>query len=293
MKSQHLPIPSSSLTQADITAGLRRVGLFAGAGVVVHSSLKSFGHVEGGAHTVIQALMEVLTPAGTLLMPSFNHNVVFDPGGPGIYDPRETLTINGAIPDSFWRLPGVLRSLDPTHAVAAWGKNARRYIENHHRTLTMGPESPLGLLGREGGYGLLLGVGYGANTFHHVVEMSSGAPCLGRRSEAYPVRLEDGRVVMGRTWGWRQRACPINDMHRYALFMRPHHRRVRIGKCTATLFRLSDCTDVISQLLREGLRNYPPCARCPIRPRVCAHTVESDWDGVNARPLPDSPVWSV
>lgn len=34
--------------------------------VMVHSSLKSFGHVEGGADTVVDALMELLTPEGTL-----------------------------------------------------------------------------------------------------------------------------------------------------------------------------------------------------------------------------------
>ena len=111
---------------------------------MVHSSLKSFGRVEGGARTVIAALMEVITPEGTLLFPSFNHGRAFEEGQPGYFDPRETPTTNGAIPDLFWRMPGVLRSLAPTHAFAAWGKNARRYMQFHHRTLTMGPESPLG-----------------------------------------------------------------------------------------------------------------------------------------------------
>ena len=50
----------------------------------------------------------------------------------------------------------------------------------------MGPESPLGFLMRDEGYGLLLGVGYQANTFHHVVEMSTGAPCLGMRTRSFP-----------------------------------------------------------------------------------------------------------
>jgi len=120
-----------------------------------------------------------------------SRNSKIQEGGPGYYHPGETPTTDGAIPDAFWRMPGVQRSLDPTHAFAAWGKDSLRYTRFHHRTLTMGPESPLGLLQRDGGYGLLLGVGYYANTFHHVVEMSTAAPCLGRRSEAYPVILPD------------------------------------------------------------------------------------------------------
>ncbi|HEY3415866.1 MAG TPA: AAC(3) family N-acetyltransferase, partial [Armatimonadota bacterium] len=142
------------LTHSHIVAGLRELGLPAGAGVMVHSSLKRFGLVEGGPRAVIEALMEVLTPEGTLLMPTFNHDVPFRPGGPGYFSPIETPTSNGAIPDFFWRMPGVRRSLDPTHPFAAWGKHARRYTEFHHRTLTMGPQSPLGLLHADDGFGL-------------------------------------------------------------------------------------------------------------------------------------------
>jgi aminoglycoside N3'-acetyltransferase len=270
---------SQPLTQSDILAGLRAFGVLEGAGVIVHSSLRSFGYVEGGARSVVAALMELVTPEGTLLMPSFNHNAPFDPGGAGVYDPRDTPTSNGAIPDLFWRLPGVLRSLDPTHPVAGWGKHARRYLENHHLTLTMGPESPLGLLGREGGYGLLLGVDFHANTYHHVVEMSTGAPCLGRRSEAYPVRMPDGQVVLGRTWGWREHSCPINDNASYAeeMFARGLVQERFIGPCRALLFRLSDCYMVDSVLLKIGNKaGALPCSRCPIRPRVVPQTVESD-----------------
>ncbi len=281
------------ITREDIIAGLREFNVLSSAGVMVHSSLSSFGRVEGGAQTVIDALMEIITPQGTLLMPSFNHNVVFDDGGPGCYNPAETPTIDGAIPDRFWRLPGVRRSLDPTHAFAAWGRDSQRYTQLHHRTLTMGPASPLGLLLADDGYSLLLGVGYWANTFHHVVEMSTGAPCLGQRSEAYPVVLPDGRRVMGRTWGWREIDCPIND---HALYAEEMARRglqveIRIRGCTATLFRLRDAYEVIAGLLRSGINGHPPCSQCPIRPRRVPQTVASDWDDAAQRPLPGSTAW--
>lgn len=285
-------MPSTeSVTRDDIISGLRQLGMSAGDGIVVHSSLKSFGHVAGGAQTVIEALMEVLTPQGTLVMPSFNHGTAFTEGAPGYYHPSKTATINGAIPDLFWRLPGVSRSLDPTHAIAAWGKNSQRYTQFHHRTLTMGPYSPLGLLHKDNGYGLFLGVTYRANTFHHVIETSTGAPCLGLRTEAYPVVLPDGLVVQGRTWGWRDSACPINDVAAYQEEMQSLHKEVMIGQCRAVLFRLQDCFTIVARLLREGINGAPPCKRCSVRPRHVPQTVPSDWDPIHLNPLPDSSAW--
>jgi aminoglycoside 3-N-acetyltransferase len=275
---------SAGLTRRDIADALGALGLRAGMGVNVHSSLRSFGHVAGGAPTVIGALQDVLTTEGTLLMPSFNHGQPFEPGGPGVYDPTSTPTTNGAIPDAFWRMPDVLRSFDPTHPFAAWGKHARRYTLHHHRTLTMGSQSPLGLLLADDGYGLLLGVDYRANTFHHVVETMKNAPCLGKRSEAYPVRLPDGRHVLGRTWGWRGGTCPFTDSNRYADLMQSRglHRQATLGGCSATFFRLAACFDVVSEILRTGGDGFPPCAECQIRPRVTENTAPSDWDASTA-----------
>jgi aminoglycoside 3-N-acetyltransferase len=280
------------VTQADILTGLAELGLKPGMGLMVHSSLKSFGNVEGGATTVIAALMQALTPTGTLLMPSFNHGAPFQPGGVGYYHPLETPTSNGAIPDTFWRLPGVYRSLNPTHPFAAWGKQARRYTEFHHRTLTMGLGSPLGVLYADDGFCLLIGVGYLANTFHHTVETLLGVPCLGQRTEAYPVRLPDGRQVMGRTWGWRERLCPLTDATRYQDDMQGLHREVLVGQSLFTFFRLRDCFEVVARLLAEGKAGFPPCSRCPIRPRLVPETVVSDWDPQKQCLLPDSGAWN-
>ena len=281
----------SAVSRGDIVAGLRDLGLAAGAGAVVHSSLKSFGRVAGGAQTVVEALMETITPTGTLVLPSFNHGVAFGAGAPGYYDPTTTPTTNGAIPDVFWRMPEVRRSLNPPHPFAAWGRRADRYTQAHHKTITMGPESPLGLLCADGGYGLLLGVGYRANTFHHAVEMSRGVLCLGVRTEAYPVRLPDGRTVEGRTWGWRERACPFTDKERYEDVIRARglERVEMIGQSRVTLFKLQDCFDILAEIFDAGKDGFPPCSSCAIRPRQVERTVASDWDAARHRLTADSP----
>lgn len=264
------------IVQADLEKGLADLGVRPGARMMVHSSLSSFGRVDGGPDAVIRALKAVVGPAGTIVMPSFNHGAPFTADGPGVFDPTRTHTTNGAIPDRFWRLPETYRSLNPTHAFAAWGANAEELVSRHHLGTTMGPGSPLHRLWQAGGAVLLLGVGFLANTFHHVVECAVGAPCLGVRTEEYPVRTPDGSIEMLPTWGWRERSCPITDENRYgaALMVSGAVRERTIGQARCLLVSMHDCHTVVSRLLHHGLPPYPPCSKCPIRPRRVKWTVQ-------------------
>ena len=58
------------LTKMEILAGLRQFGIKAGDKYVVHSSLSSMGYVEGGADTVIDAMIESVSPGGTVFVPT-------------------------------------------------------------------------------------------------------------------------------------------------------------------------------------------------------------------------------
>ena len=62
------PPHAARVTQSEIAAGLARAGMRPGDTVLVHSSLSRFGHVEGGANAVIDALLQALGPEGTLIM---------------------------------------------------------------------------------------------------------------------------------------------------------------------------------------------------------------------------------
>ena len=59
------------LTQKDIVDDLKRLGLERGTAVEVHSSLSSLGFVEGGASTVISALMDVVGEDGAIVMSAY------------------------------------------------------------------------------------------------------------------------------------------------------------------------------------------------------------------------------
>jgi len=55
-------------TPAQLREGLVHLGVTAGQVVMLHTSVKAVGPVLGGPNTIIQSLLDVLTPDGTLMM---------------------------------------------------------------------------------------------------------------------------------------------------------------------------------------------------------------------------------
>jgi aminoglycoside 3-N-acetyltransferase len=181
----------SPRTRSSLAADLRRLGLAEGMTVLVHSSLKSLGWVNGGPVAAIQALQDVLTPAGTLVMPAHSGDLS-DPAhwqNPPIpqswhdlvretmpvFDPRLTPTRGmGRIAELFRTWPDVRRSLHPQLSFAAWGKQAEFVTANHELANALGEGSPLARVYDLDGYVLLLGVGYDSNTSFHLAEYRAG-----------------------------------------------------------------------------------------------------------------------
>jgi aminoglycoside 3-N-acetyltransferase len=176
-----------AITPDDLDRELRALGLDSGAALVVHVALGQMGWVAGGAASVIQALMAVLTPEGTLVMPTFSEQLSDpaewrDPPAPTgqiaairaemqPFDPARTPTRNmGAVPEAFRMLPGVHRSHHPMQSLAAWGRHAEELTADHGLDWPLGPDSPLGRLCESGGQVLLIGVGHDRNSTLHLAE---------------------------------------------------------------------------------------------------------------------------
>jgi aminoglycoside 3-N-acetyltransferase len=144
----------------------------------VHSSLRSLGHVDGGAGAVIDSLLAVLGPGGTLLAPTLTGSELLSPQNPPLFDPVATPSWTGIIPETLRRRPDAVRSLHPTHSVAAVGARVRELLAEHAFSITPCDEwSPYGKLGRrDDGYILLIGVTHASNTTFHHVEEVAGLP---------------------------------------------------------------------------------------------------------------------
>lgn len=259
------------VTERDIVAGLGRLGLEAGSVVVVHSSLSSFGHVEGGAETVIAALKSTVTPSGLLIMPTHTYCLK---GRPGVqpFDPRTTPSETGIIPSVFWHQGDVVRSRHPTHSVAAWGDRAAELVADHDRRGPVGHDSPLDRAATWGGHVLQMGTSHGTNTTLHLAEVLADVPYL-----ATPYRVKWGTTALvlrddgsvdevemvanerpGCSGGFRA-VEPLLEAGGLT-------RETTIGRCRARLTRMSDLLRVAVEMLRLDpaalLCRRPECEHC-------------------------------
>ena len=200
------PSPNTRRTLAE---DLRQLGLQAGDTVIVHSSMSKLGWIAGGAEAVVLALLDVLTPTGTLVMPSFS-NENSDPAhwqNPPVpeawwdiiraetpaYNPATTPTRQmGQIVECFRTLPDARRSNHPQMSFVAWGHHRDFIIADHSLTDDLGQGSPLGRIYDLDGKILLLGVSHSNNTSLHLAEYLSDYPTKTRETQAAAMMV-DGR----------------------------------------------------------------------------------------------------
>jgi len=237
----------------DIIAGLRAIGLPAGTKALVHSSLSSFGQVTGGAETVVEAMLQAVGPEGTVVVPTFTGSEALSPANPPYFDVRSTPSWTGRIPETFRLRPDARRSLDPTHSVAAIGRERDALLRDHELSPTpCGVETPFGrLAASDDGYVVFLGVGLQCNTTFHHLEEVAGLPYHLQSDPTLATVVDyDGRSRQVRVW-----------LHAYGTrrnFNRPEpyflakgiERVGRIGNCTVRLLRAKPMAEYVLKRLR-------------------------------------------
>lgn len=153
---------------------LESIGLKGDETILIHSSMKSIGEVDGGADSVLDAWMEYFKD-GLLLLPTHTWKTV-NADNP-VYNPQTTPSCVGLLTNMFMKRDGVIRSLHPTHSMAGYGKNAAEYLAGEEYNNT--PCTPGGCYDRlkdAGGKVLLVGVGHERNTYIHSVEEVLNVP---------------------------------------------------------------------------------------------------------------------
>ncbi len=196
-EEQAIKNSSRPVTRTGLAADFRQLGIEAGTTLLVHSSLSSLGWVCGGPVAVIQALLEVITEEGTLVMPAFSeyNSDPADWSNPPVpeswwetirqempvYNPEITPVSGvGVIPEAFRKFPGVRRSAHPCVSFAARGARAAEITADHQLDYSLNEDSPLGAIYELEGQVLLLGVGHDRNTSLHLAEYLADYP---RREE--------------------------------------------------------------------------------------------------------------
>lgn len=225
MSEQNLiSITNSPATRKSLSEQLKEGGLKPGSTVLVHTSLSCLGWIAGGPVSLIQALIDVLGPNGTLVMPS-QTGYLTDPAGwsmPPVpnswidtlrnempaYDPKISPTRDmGAVAELFRTWPGVKRSLHPTCSFSAFGKLSDKILANHIIEDPLGETSPLGKLYTENAQVLLLGVDFDVCTMLHLAEQLAW-PERQKNVQGSPI-MEGGK----RIWKFYEESPLIDSRH--------------------------------------------------------------------------------
>ena len=160
------------LYESDIHDFLRGIGIKSDSTVLVHTSMRALGGVDGGCDGLIDAFKSYLTE-GLFLVPT--HTWANVGRKQPIYDVRSTVPCIGALPTvAAFRRDGV-RSLHPTHSVAAFGARAAEFVAGEEKATSPGfPGGAWARLYDEDATILLLGVGLNRNTYIHAIDEMIG-----------------------------------------------------------------------------------------------------------------------
>lgn len=168
----------------DLIGGFRTLQL-GSKPVIVHSSLKAFGEVNGGAGSMVSALLATFD---SVMVPTFTYKtMLIPPTGPPdnaitygsgtdqnrmaeFYTPSMPADpLMGVIPETLRRQPQARRSMHPILSFA--GINADSAIASQSMDE---PFAPIACLEEQDGWVLLLGVNHMVNTSIHYAEKLAG-----------------------------------------------------------------------------------------------------------------------
>jgi len=255
-------------TRASLVADLRALGLPPDADVLVHSALSKIGWVVGGEQAVVLALLDALSPDGTLIVPThstsnsepslWENPPVPEDWWPVIrehmpaYEPATSPTrMMGRILEDVRRWPGAHRSDHPQMSFAAVGARAASLAAGHTPLEDgFGDPSPLGALYEADGYVMLLGVPHENNTSLHLAEV---------RADYTKQTEQSGAAVMvdgERQWAaWEQLAYDASDFNDAGRAFEAAHPddvwRGTVGRAPTVLMRQRALVDFAARWFSE------------------------------------------
>ncbi|MGW0232321.1 AAC(3) family N-acetyltransferase [Actinopolymorpha singaporensis] len=260
---------AQGITEGEIAAGLRALGLTERSTALVHTSLRSFGWVEGGAEAVCRALLDA---CGTVLLPAGAGDHTRMPAPPGLVRPHNAywnavswadfeqaldravpyspeLPVDrylGAVPEAMRALGCAERGAHPLFAFQAAGEHARTLLDAESPDR---PLAPIEALAELDGDVVLLGVSHEANTAIHLAEQRLG------RSRFYRY----AKVAAG---VWAEFPNLGGESHRFDDIepaLRPATTEVRIGACRARRVGVRDLLAAVTEVVRAD----PAALLCP------------------------------
>jgi len=234
--------------------------------VIVHASIKRFGKVEGGALTVLHAL---LASTNGLVMPTFTYNTMVTPevGPPnnGITygsdkdnnKRAEPFHLNmlpdkmmGLLPRTLLQQEASIRTAHPILSFGGFGVDGVLITQTLYE-----PLAPIGALAEQDGWVVLINVDHTVNTSIHYGEKLAG------RKQFVRWALVGDRVV----------ECPgypgdSSGFQAIDEYIKPDTRRVEMGEAFIQAIPLKRLFDAVGELIKNDslalLCEREDCERC-------------------------------
>lgn len=184
-------------TKEDIIRQLNEMNAPKGSVVLMHSSLRSIGNVQGGAEALLDAMIQHFTQGGGLFcVPAHTWD---DIDQDITLDMDSSANCLGAFATVALKDDRGIRSESPTHSMVVFGDRAKAedFIKDEpFISSPTAPESCYGKLYAMGGHVLLVGVSHNRNTYLHAVDELLGTP---NRMDIRPIRTtvrrSSGQIV--------------------------------------------------------------------------------------------------
>ncbi|KAA0959070.1 AAC(3) family N-acetyltransferase [Planococcus sp. ANT_H30] len=243
---------------------LRQLGIVAGDALMVHSSLKSMGWIAGGAQAVVEALLETITEAGTIVMPAqstdnSDPSYWMQPPVPEnwhqpireqlpAFDPHLSgLRGMGKIAECFHSHPATIRSPHPSHSFAAYGKQAAEWMSEQPLEDSFGEKSPLAKMLQVDVKILFIGVGFDSCTALHYAEfVQENRPTIPQGAAV----LKDGKRA------WQTYDCVDMDSDRFPEIAKAFPGNISEGLLGQAETRLVDMKPLVEFGI-DWLREHP------------------------------------
>lgn len=158
-------------TVDDVARALHEAGLRRGDLAMVHSFTAVLGPIERPDRLMIDALLEVLGPEGTLVLPAFTYSFCRT----GVFEPEASRSEVGVAADTLREEYGGVRSLHPIFSACAVGPLADEIAALRGET-TFGEGSIFQYMRSRRGKVCVVGVGYEKVTLSHAAEEEVEVP---------------------------------------------------------------------------------------------------------------------
>jgi aminoglycoside 3-N-acetyltransferase len=242
-------------TKQNIIHDINEFGIDPTDTLLIHSSMKAIGEVEGGADTVLDAFMEYMME-GLLIFPT--HTWAQMNNEYRIFNVATEPSCVGLLTNLFFKRQGVIRSWHPTHSVAAYGQDAFDYISGEENSDTPCPRTGCwGKLYDRKAKILFLGCSPKKNTYlHGVEEWNQIENRLTDAYRPYQIMTPEGKMI---DRPMRGHYNPVGDISKnYDKMMPPflHHGIAKEGRIGAAKCYLCDAVGM-AELTSSYLQRDP------------------------------------